>query len=409
MQILKLHDEFGHFVRIAHNEVSVGHPDAVKKLLLAPLEKGYWYAGIKNPDYRFVAPFNLTKPKEKTELSKALATGYTLGSVLQAEDTMNNTIENLLGWMDEYSKSGKPMQLNIFLRFLAFDILGDVIFSKQFGLTRAGKDIHNALATITAMGSSVVLGHYSFWRNLFLMNPVNTWLQILPIGYIYDTVIKAISERQRNPDARFDVVAHWFKMLQEHPERLNLRNIQSQATNSISAGADTVSTALQACIFFTMKHPKVLARVQGEIQTAIGDGLCQTKVVTFADAQKLPYLQACIKEAMRFCNPVSMSSPRVAPAGGVVFGDKSFSEGTILSVNGWVIHLSEEIWGPDAREFNPDRWFRANAADLERKYFIPVSTYASVCLPPVSSKETNDDHGFWNSTGQVMPLVPDTT
>lgn len=29
----------GHFVRVSHNEVSVSHPDAVKKILLAPLPK----------------------------------------------------------------------------------------------------------------------------------------------------------------------------------------------------------------------------------------------------------------------------------------------------------------------------------------------------------------------------------
>jgi hypothetical protein len=29
----------GHFVRIAHDEVSVSHPDAIKALLIAPLEK----------------------------------------------------------------------------------------------------------------------------------------------------------------------------------------------------------------------------------------------------------------------------------------------------------------------------------------------------------------------------------
>lgn len=318
---------------------------------------------------------------------------------------MNGTIENLLGWMDEYSKTGKPMQLGLFLRFLAFDILGEVIFSKQFGLTREGRDVDNAMANITGMSFAVVLGYYSRWRNLLMTNPLITWLQILPMGYIYDTTMKAIAERQENADARFDVVAHWFKMLKEHPERLTLRNIQSQATNSISAGADTVSTASQAFIFFTMKHPKILARVQGEIQAAVEDGLCQTKVVTYADAQKLPYFQACIKESMRFCHPVAISSPRVAPPGGIVIGDRRFPEGTILSVNGWVIHLAKEIWGPDAREFNPDRWFREDAADLERKYFIPVSIHRS----PIRRIENTNDHGSSNSMGQVMPLVLDTT
>lgn len=66
----------GHFVRISYDEVSVSHPDAVRKLLLAPVPKGYWYKGAALPDYRFIAPFSITDPKAKVELSKALSPPY---------------------------------------------------------------------------------------------------------------------------------------------------------------------------------------------------------------------------------------------------------------------------------------------------------------------------------------------
>lgn len=54
-----------------------------------------------------------------------------------------------------------------------------------------------------------------------------------------------------------------------------------------------------------------------------------------------------------------------------------FPEGVTLTVNPSVIHSSEELWGPDAREFVPERWFAPDAAERERRYFIPVRT----CLP----------------------------
>lgn len=39
MATIQLHDELGPFVRIAPDEVSVAHPDALRKLLLTPQKK----------------------------------------------------------------------------------------------------------------------------------------------------------------------------------------------------------------------------------------------------------------------------------------------------------------------------------------------------------------------------------
>lgn len=39
LQSIALHDKYGHFVRIAPNEISVSHPDGPRSLLLTPQRK----------------------------------------------------------------------------------------------------------------------------------------------------------------------------------------------------------------------------------------------------------------------------------------------------------------------------------------------------------------------------------
>lgn len=92
----------GHFVRISYDEVSVSHPDAVRKLLLAPIPKvwtklspiltaheklivikGYWYKGTTIPDYRYIAPMSVCDPKAKIALSKALSPGYSQSTLFK--------------------------------------------------------------------------------------------------------------------------------------------------------------------------------------------------------------------------------------------------------------------------------------------------------------------------------------
>lgn len=231
---------------------------------------------------------------------------------------------------------------------------------------------------------------YRHWRNLFLTNPFMTWLGILPMGHLFNTTMTAVNDREKNSDdGRFVVIDHWFKTLREQPERLTLRNIHAQAMNNVGAGADTVACGLQAVIYLLLRDPLAVERLREEIRAAQEKGLCLEKIVAYADAQKLPFLQACIKEALRIFTPVPMGLPRTSPAGGITIGDRTFPEGTILSINPWVIHLSPELWGSDAREFRPERWLGEDAAVLEKKYFIPVS--ALPLRTPRNNKKADQD------------------
>ena len=275
-------------------------------------------------------------------------------------------------WLGKYSESQKPMDLGLLLRFSAFDIVSDVVLSRNLGLTREGKDHHKIVMTSKWMSFSIVLGHYRFLANLLFTNPFMTWLGILPFGFMFHTAMNVMKEREKIEGTRSDVASHWFKVMREQPGRLSIRNIQAQAVNCMNAGSDTVGGAMQGFVYHMIRSPEALVQVQEEMRAAIDQGLCRTTVVTYADAQKLPYFQSCIKETLRFFTPVPFSLPRVAPQGGITIGDHHFEQGTILSVNPWVIHQSEEIWGPDARKFNPERWFRQDVLDLEKKYFIPV-------------------------------------
>lgn len=152
-----------------------------------------------------------------------------------------------------------------------------------------------------------------------------------------------------------------------------LRDIYAAATSAVGAANDTISCALQSFVYFMNRYPDAWERVRREVEEAQRtQGLCRNRVVKFADAQKLPFLQACIKEALRVFGPVPMTLPRLAPSGGLTIGSEHFPEGTILSINYCVMHHSKELWGPDVREFNPDRWLRNNVRELD-KYFMPVS------------------------------------
>ncbi|KAI1073369.1 cytochrome P450 [Whalleya microplaca] len=382
MKLVELHEKHGHFVRIAPNEVSVSHPNGVKALYLAPLSKGDWYGIFVFPDWRFPAAISIRDPKQKVEFMKHLSyAGFLLHNVIQYQDIIDENIGKLLGWMDRYSKIKEPMDLDKFFTYVAFDITGDVTFSKPFGFIDEGRDVGNSIATNVKLQIFLCTFGFYRWASYLLANPFMTWTKLLPVGHMVNTSATALDERKNNPDARFDIAAHWFRGLEKaklDKYNFNERHVLAAAVSNIGAGSDTVSCGLQTCIYHLIRQPNLWSRLRREIDEARNEGRCQTSIVSYEDASKLPYLDACIKEALRILAPVPMGLPRVAPKGGVTIGDTTFPEGTTLSINPTVVHLSKEIWGSDAREYNPDRWLSPDIASRE-KYFMPFGAGWASC------------------------------
>lgn len=326
------------------------------------------------PDWRYENPMSITDPKRKVELSKHFASGYTLTNALKAEESIDGLVVHLLDRMDQFAASGLPMNLDDHVTYLALDLLGEVLFSKPFGYSEAGSDIKGSIATNAKLiGAHAVLCHFRSLQ-LIALNPVTT--KLMPWGHLFNTAFAALNERRANPDARFDVVAHWIRTATEHPDRLTDRDLLANVTANVGAGSDTLSCAMQSFLYYMARNPEAWARVRSEISEAQkSEGSCRTKVIQHADSVKLPFFQACVKEALRIHNPVPMGLPRVVPQGGLTIGDTTLPAGTTVSINPWVIHHSKELWGPDALSFNPDRWLGPDAAQLD-KYWCPVSSHS---------------------------------
>ncbi|KAK4195602.1 cytochrome P450 [Triangularia verruculosa] len=374
LRLVSLHKKHGHFVRLAHNEVSVSHPDAIKKILGAPLEKGPWYKMTAIPDYRFQSPMAITDPKRKMEKSKAFASGYALTNVLRSEAQLDAVISLLLGHLDRFAETGEQVDLDKYFTFTSFDIAGEILFSSQFGFLETGTDVGSAIANgyWLSMYASAMAFFYHVHVAL-LGNPVVTWLNILPYGHLFDTTLNAMKRRlqDKRDDSRFDSVEHWFRAMEKNPERISWRDVQAVTVSTVGAASETVSCALQSFVYHMIRCPGAWERAREEVlELQRREGGAEERVVSWAQAKRLVYLQACLKEGLRMFAPVPMNLPRVVGPEGVEIGGERFDKGTILSVNSWVMHFSEEIWGEDASEFKPERWLREDSVALDR-WFMP--------------------------------------
>ena len=86
--------------------------------------------------------------------------------------------------------------------------------------------------------------------------------------------------------------------------------------------------------------------------------------ILFSEAQKLPYLNACIQEGFRIHPAISFSAERVVPPSGDTIDGHFVPGGTIVGCNPWVLHRDKATFGEDIDQFRPERWL----ADPETVY-----------------------------------------
>jgi benzoate 4-monooxygenase len=95
-------------------------------------------------------------------------------------------------------------------------------------------------------------------------------------------------------------------------------------------------------------------------------------VSTFEQVKRLSYLEAVINESLRIHSTSAVGLPRLVPEGGITIQDKYFPANTVLSVPSYTIHRDKDVWGEDADDFRPERWFERDQAAIQ-KTFNPFS------------------------------------
>ncbi|KAJ6005490.1 hypothetical protein N7451_003434 [Penicillium sp. IBT 35674x] len=364
-EILKLHKKHGHFVRIAENEVSVSHPDAVKQVLQANIAKGTFYSMFSLPDYHYVNQMSELDPTRHIQKTRNLSAGFSLTNITKMEPYIDSVLETFKIRFDELSATGGTVQFQDWFSFFAFDVLGEVTFSKSFGFVESGTDIRNAIANTGSLVYYIaVVGNYVWFHYLTLGNPLFSRLGLQPSSHIFDTCLIAVENRKKNPEIRYDMMQRWLDVRASHPDRLSEKDIFAAAVANIGAGAETISATAQAVIYYLLKNPQYMKRVREEIDAAQARGELSS-VIQNSEAAKLPFFQACLKEAYRFHPGVAHNLPRIVPKGGMTIAGKYFPEGVILSVNPWVIHRNKEIFGEDSECYNPNRWLQADIKKMD--------------------------------------------
>ncbi|KAL1305727.1 hypothetical protein AAFC00_007313 [Neodothiora populina] len=388
------HKKLGTMVRIQPHHVSIADPAAIPQIY------GHGTGFLKSEYYdAFVSIqrglFNTRDRAEHTRKRKTVSHTFSAKSILQFEQYMHHNLEMLVTQWDKMSKEAsggyaKIDSLNWF-NYTAFDIIGDLAFGAPFGMLEKGQDFAEvrespdkparfapAIEVLNRRGE--VSGAIGCWPWIkpyakYLPDPFFS-KGIEAVENLAGIAIARVKQRLENPqEGRVDLLARLQEGKDENGNKLGRQELTAEALTQLIAGSDTTSNTSCAILFHCLKNPKVVAKLQAEVDAAIP---ASQDVPMFEQVRDLSYLDNVIKETMRIHSTSSLGLPRVVPPGGANVLGRHFPADIVLSVPSYTIHHSKEIWGPDAEEFRPERWEKVTEA--QKAAFIPFSYGPRACV-----------------------------
>lgn len=269
----------------------------------------------------------------------------------------------------EPDQRGAVCDLGQWLRYYAYDVLGEITFSKSLGFIDLGPDADETISGLSAPLVLIVASQMPVIDRL-LIKPLMRWVLRIPTSPVVSFTMERMKERaqqaEKQPADRQDMLSRFIQSKETNPDVVDDVRILSYATSNVNAGADTTAIALLSAFYYLLKTPQTMKALEQEIFRATESNGNLESCVSWAETQQMPYLDAVVKEALRIHPVVGMILERVVPPGGIKIYGHYFPEGVLVGISPWVQGRDRSIYGDDADHWRPERWLDCEPTQLSK-------------------------------------------
>lgn len=396
---VELHQKHGDLVRIGPNAISIGDPSEIPQIygFTGKFKKSDFYSVILPMSKGKILPGLFATQDEGIHamLKKPIAGIYSMSNLVSFEPYVDSTIAFFCQQLDKrFAKPGIKCDLSTWLQYFAFDVIGEITYSTRLGFLEQGEDVENIMGNIWKFFEYVApVGQAPWIDKLWVKNP---WVsRMRRPGWNAMAAFALARQKERHQlEESGDVQATGklnskdflsrFLAAQRKDPNIPDWAILAWTQSNITAGSDTTAIFLRTLFYNLLRHPETMTKLLSELDEAQRSGKLSSLssgIASWHETRQLPYLDACVKEAGRIHPPFGLQLERVVPAEGATICGKFIPGGTIVGMNGWVIHRHLETFGADADVWNPDRWL---CDDLEKRKsmdrsLMTVSSSRFVC------------------------------
>lgn len=208
-------------------------------------------------------------------------------------------------------------------------------------------------------------------RFRFPLPSVRTLRLIRSMRELDEIAYRAISERRAQPQA--DLLSMLVAARDEDGSPMSDREVRDACIAVFFAGHETTACLLSWTWYVLARRPDVEQRLLAElkqIDTASGGSPA-------ALVERLPYMQAVIKEVLRLYPPAYGFGRRALRT--TTVGTHTVAAGTTVLMSPWAMQRNPEYFS-QPEEFIPERWENGFASRLPKFAYFPFSSGPRRCV-----------------------------
>ncbi len=229
-----------------------------------------------------------------------------------------------------------------------------------------------------------ILQQFPWLRELMQRLPHRVLRKIAPgMGRLFnarqriDQRVSHIFEEKKDSVPEQTTIFHTLLQSDLPEHQKSLTRISDEAFVLTIAGTESTANVLTILTYHLLKNPEILSELRKELDAAIPD----PKVISkWQDLEKLEYLNAVVKEALRISAIVTIRIAQTAPDESLTFRGWTIAPGTPIAMNVHSILRDPSVFD-NPEQFNPERWLRPTDSEqrLER-FLVPFSRGSRACL-----------------------------
>jgi cytochrome P450 family 110 len=230
-----------------------------------------------------------------------------------------------------------------------------VILRTIFGLDERAPRDEQVILQLVRLANEAVASPLLMARPLqWDLGPWSPWGRVLRVVRESDRLVLAeIQKRRAAGDAaeRKDILSMLLLARNEQGEGLTDAEVRDELTTLVLAGHETTGTALAWALECLLQRPAVVRRIRDEMAQVAGPGEVPRSREALA---KLEYLDAVIKEVLRFRPIMAFGGTRVLQAPWRL-RDWEIPAGAAVANALSMVHRRPDLY-PEPHEFRPERF-----------------------------------------------------